>query len=459
MSRKEQKQIKPFDPKRFGVKWSSHYTSIILHTTMIGYLTYYCTNSLGLSAGLTGMILLISKILDAFTDAVGALVIERTDTKMGKARPYVLMMPLCWILTLIFFSQPIIASTTGKAFFLFFMYFMINSVCLTMVNVAEPVFLARALENPDDSSSVLSVSGLIASVIAIVAGVVLPILLEKWENIPHGWLMLTAVVAIPGIVLSLIRFFSVHEKKDATYSVEEKPKFKVKDYFRVLGQNKHVLLLLLVQIMYGLSSGTGPATTYYFKYVIGSIGMSGLVGAFCIPGMLTLALVPKLKQKMPVKKIMMFGLAIGSLGGALRLIPSIPVLCVASVFSAIGALPVGMLMPAMLIDCMDLHEWKTGERVEAVFGSMNSLANKLGVGLSSALLGGVLSIAGFNADLEIQTASANTAIIFAYAAIPMILYAVMLLLLFLYKADRDLPQARAALAAEKTKNTNPREVK
>lgn len=69
-------------------------------------ITYYCTNSLGLSPGIVGTLLLVSKLFDGFTDLIAGLIIDKTKTKYGKARPYELCILGVWICTVLLFSTP-----------------------------------------------------------------------------------------------------------------------------------------------------------------------------------------------------------------------------------------------------------------------------------------------------------------------------------------------------------------
>lgn len=133
------------------------------------------------------------------------------------------------------------------------------------------------------------------------------------------------------------------------------------------------------------------------------------------------------------------------IGCALRSIPSIPVLMVSAILTAIASIPTGMMLPSLLIDCMDYNEWKTGERVEAVFSSMNSVSTKIGSGMASVLAGFIMGIAGYNGMHDVQTARANTSIVALYAWIPMVMFVVMILLMRFYRIDKEMVQARKEL--------------
>ena len=432
-------------PKFFNLKWSTHQISFALHFLLIGYLTYYCTNIMGMSAGLVGVVLLVSKLFDGITDILAAIIIERTNSKMGKGRPYVLFMPVVWIFTVIIFSAPPMGQF-GKAFFIFSLYFMINSVGITLVNTAEPVYLARSLENPEDSAVVLSMSGLLATVAGIVGGIAIPLLITKFEANSMGWTIIALIFAIPGAILSIIRFTTVKEldhKKNATVS----EKYGISDMLKILGNNRHVILLIIIQMLANVFSGLGSAVmTYYFQYIVGNISSQAIVTAAGVIGMLALLVLPYLFKKYSVKQIMMAGMLIGVIGCLLRLSSAIPVLVISSIFTYMAVIPTGMLLPSLLIDCMDYNEWKSGSRVEAVFGAMNALSSKVGSGVASVLVGIVMGLAGYDGTLAVQSAAANHAIIALYAWVPAIMFVIMFILTRNYNIDKEMPQVRKELA-------------
>ena len=435
-------------PKGFNLKWSTHQISFSMHFLILGYLTYYCTNRLEMAPAAVGVILLISKLFDGVTDVIAAVVIERTKSKMGKGRPYVLLMPVVWVLTVLIFSTPEFGQA-GKAFFIFALYFMINSVGVTLVSAAEPVYLARSLKNPEDSAVVLSLSGFAATIAGIIGGIMIPLLITHFENGSMGWTWISLIFAVPGMILSFLRVALVKERDDILVETVSE-KFGFKDMFKVLMDNRHVILLVVVQMLANVFSGLGTAVmTYYFQYIVGNINSQALVTAAGVVGMLVLVFMPQLFKRFSVKQVMLAFMLVGAVGCLLRMIPVVPVLMISSMMTYAAVIPTGMLMPSLLIDCMDYNEWKSGKRVEAVFGAMNSLASKVGSGMASVLAGVVMGLAGYDGSLAVQSAAANQSIIALYGWIPAIMFVIMFLLTRKYKIDEMMPQVRRELEERK----------
>ncbi len=434
-------------PKSYIPAWSAQAISYAIAFLVLGNITYYCTNGIGLNPGLVGVILLVSKLFDGVTDLIAAVIIERTRTRWGKGRPYVLLMVAAWIFIIMMFSTPNFG-TVGKALFIFITYFMANSVCITLVNGAEPVHMARSLKNPEDSSTVLSISGLIASIAATIVGIIFPLLIANVSVTEHGWTKIALMLGIPSMILSYFRFAFIKEREDFTEAEKNTTeRFGFKDMIKVVAANSHVLILVLVQILANVFSGLGSGVgTYFFQYIMGDISLGSLVGLTSIIGMLTLLFVPALIQKSSVKKVMQIGILLGLAGNIIRSVPMLPTLMLGNLLTSIAVIPTGMLLPSLLIDCMDYNEWKTGKRVEAIFGSLNAFAMKLGSGISSVLVGAVMAMTGFNAQLEVQNTATNAGIIALYAVIPAVMFLIMFLALRKYKIDEQMGQVRAELA-------------
>lgn len=138
---KEKKDRLPFWKP---LAWSSRAVSLSLNVILMGYLTFYCTDILGLAATAVGMVMLFSKLLDGVTDLVVGFIIEKTHTRWGKGRPYELFVFGLWLFTILLFNVPANLSVTGKYVYIFIMFMLANSICYTFVSGCEAVYLVRA---------------------------------------------------------------------------------------------------------------------------------------------------------------------------------------------------------------------------------------------------------------------------------------------------------------------------
>ena len=130
-----------------------------------------------LNAGLVGTLLLVSKLFDGVTDLVAGFLVDRTNTKLGRARPYDITYALFALFTLFLFNTPRMGKTL-MAVYVFVMYTLIFSVFQTLYSCASTVYLSRVIETDENRVKVNSISSVISAVIAIIVGIALPLLIE-----------------------------------------------------------------------------------------------------------------------------------------------------------------------------------------------------------------------------------------------------------------------------------------
>lgn len=197
-------------PKYFKWAWSSRGLSLALNAILIMQLTYYCTDMLGMKPTLIGTLLLASKLFDGVTDLVVGFIIDKTNTKFGKARPYEICILFAWLLTILMFSTPNFG-TVGKAVFIFIMYTLINSICATFLNGGDAVYLARSVRNEANRVSVMSFNGGLIMLCSIVVSMLLPQLIAGIGSTKAGWTVIVASLGIPLAIIGMFRFLFVKE--------------------------------------------------------------------------------------------------------------------------------------------------------------------------------------------------------------------------------------------------------
>ena len=126
-------------PFWFTLAWSSRGVANAINVIMVGYVTFYCTDMLGLNAIVVGGMLVASKIIDAFTDLGIGYIIDRTHTRFGKARPYEIFIVLEWLFTILLFSVPNV-SQTMQYVYVFILYVLVNAICVTALGGSDAVY-------------------------------------------------------------------------------------------------------------------------------------------------------------------------------------------------------------------------------------------------------------------------------------------------------------------------------
>lgn len=151
----KEKRVKNPDKKLgFGrlALWSTSSASVALSALMLGFVTVYCTDTLGLEPVIVGTVFLVSKLVDGATDLIAGVIIDKTKTRWGKGRPYEIFMLFLWLSTWSLFSVPEQLSAVAKHAWAFFMYVFMNAVCTTFLNGNNVVYMVRAFKTKEQQA-------------------------------------------------------------------------------------------------------------------------------------------------------------------------------------------------------------------------------------------------------------------------------------------------------------------
>ncbi|MBD3949111.1 MFS transporter [Tuanshanicoccus lijuaniae] len=428
--------------------WSTRGVSLSCNIVIVGYLTYYCTNVLAMPASLVGTILLVSKLFDGFTDLIAGYIIDNTNTKLGKARPYEVSIIFVWLTTLLMFSCPNLGMV-GKSIWIFATYTLANSVFATLLNASESVYISRAVKSDMARNILVSVNGIIIMFGSIIVSTVFPILIGTLGTSPEGWQKMIAIFALPLGTIGIGRFLFVKERTDAVAA--QNHRVDMKTLINALKSNKFIFLLAGAVLLYNFINSVGTVGTYYFQYIVGDVKKASIVGLISLITPLVLIFMPAILKRLTFSKVVSVGAMLGIFGNVIKGLAgsNMGLIIVGNLLGVLAALPLSFYAPVMVISCMDYSEWKNGERVEGAFSAVNGFASKVGAGLSSVVTGFVMGIARFDGTLAVQSDAANNAIIALYSWIPAIFFAVIIVLMKFYKLDDMMPQISADLEARR----------
>lgn len=191
------------------------------NAVILGYLTYYCTNILGMPATLAGTLLLASKLLDSVTDLVAGYIVDNTNTRFGKARPYEVSIFGVWITTFLMFSCPGLGMT-GKSIWIFATYTFVNSVFATLLNASESVYISRAVKTDNARNILVTVNGFVIMIGSVFISTIFPILMGTLGTTRGGRSKMIAIFALPLGMIGIGRFLFVKEREDAISAQSQK---------------------------------------------------------------------------------------------------------------------------------------------------------------------------------------------------------------------------------------------
>lgn len=447
-------------PLWFSLAWSSRGVSAALNVILVAYTSFYASDILGLNIRIVGTMLLLSKVIDAFTDLGIGFIIDKTNTRWGKARPYEFFIILEWIFAAMLFATPDIGKT-GQYIWIFVMYVLINAICMTALGGSDAVYMSRTFTTDNNRIKAMSVNGVVVMLFSIIFNIVAPQFINNVGTSKTGWMKLAINMAVPLALIGILRFFFCKEiSTEHTKEESEEKKsadqetLTLKETMKALFKNKYLFLLAGMMFITSIINNLGPVATYYFKYMIGDIGALSIVNLTALITPLMLIIFPVLSRKLGTTKLLQLSMIFGIIGMLIRTIGGVNIitLLIGSGLSSIAVLPISMMINTYIIDCMDYGAWKTGMRVEGMISSVINFAGKVGTGVAAGLIGLVMGVAGYDGTLAVQSQSANRAIIAMYNIFPLILYVVMFILAMMYRMDKLKPQMKADLAKNTEKS-------
>ncbi|MDX8047219.1 MFS transporter [Gracilibacillus sp. S3-1-1] len=426
------------------------FASNLVFAAVSSFLLFYYTDIAGASAAIVGTILLVSRILDGFTDiGMGALV-DKTNTKHGKARPWLMWMAIPYAISaFLLFTVPDFGPV-GMLIYIAITYNVVH-VIYTAINIPYGVLNARITQDQYERST-LNIFRMFMAMVAnlIILNLTIP-LVEMLGGGKQGWSLTFAIFGILAGIIFLITFATTKERVTAVQQTDATIPFK--SGFQSLMKNKYWgLALLFALVTYTANGLNGGLGVYYADYIlqnpalVGPLGLAGL-----LPAMIGLLFVAPIIKRFGKRNAMIAGMLFGLLGTVVILIDpaSFTFVLVGSVIRGIGGIPVAASFFAMLADTIEYGEWKTGIRAEGLVYSAGSFGTKVGMGLGAAIMGWCLSLSGYVGGAVEQSSSATSMIIFLFVWVPVIFTVIQLIILAFYKLDKIYPKLLEELQARK----------
>lgn len=457
------KQSETRSPKKSSagrsLAWTTRNISQTISILLVAYISFYCTDILGMNIGIVGTMLLASKVIDALTDLGAGYLVDRTHTRFGKARPYEVFIIFQWLTTILIFAVPHVGRTMQYVY-VFIMYVLANAVCMTALGAADSVYMARAFTNEADRTKTLSITGIFIMVISIVFNIIFPQFVNSAAGATQaGWVKISILIGVPLTLIGVLRFVFVKEvvADDAVVEnndpTEKKQELSVGQSASLLFKNKYALIVIALMFITYFINNMGTINTYYFKYLMGDVGLMSMAGFTALATPVLLIFFPALSKKWGTTKIMRVCFLIGIIGMVIRTIggQNMTTIMIGTLFATVSVIPISVMINAYLIECMDYGEWVNGTRIEGLIASTSNFAEKLGSALASGAVG-LLALVGYDGTLAVQSAAANRAIFGLYNILPLVLYVVMFVLSLVYKMDTIRPQMMEDLAKKHENN-------
>lgn len=368
------------------------------------YLLYFYTDVMGLTPTQAGLVFFIASMWDAVSDPVMGWLIEKTRTRWGKYRPYLLLaaVPFAASFAAIFY----VPDLTGTNLFAWALVLhIVFRTFYTAVYMPYTGLIARLSKDADERASIAGVKSVFISLAAIsVSYLGLPaVTYFGGEDEARGFLRVALVCASLGIIALWVCFLVTRET--VTPERLRRPAVKPSDMVKALVGNKAFLLIFVGVLLFtGCYTIMNKTIVYFFKYDIGDRDAARwALSAIALAGILSPAIWVPISHWTSKKTVWIAGCLLASVGLiSIYVVDTRGIGPMVAMFFVTGCGIHGFLMTfyAMVADSADYGEWKSGHRVEAPLFGLVSLANKTSLAVGTWALAMLLEGVGFRANVE-----------------------------------------------------------
>ena len=426
----EKKYLKWYNMVGYG---SGDIAGNVVYALLTSFVMIYLTNTVGLKAGIVGTFIAVSKIFDGFTDVFIGSMIDKTKSRMGKARPWMLWGFFgCAITLFAVFAIPTSLGKTAQYAWFFIAYTLLNAVFYTANNIAYSALTALVTKNSKERVQMGSFRFIFAFSTSLLIQTITVGAVDALGGGAVGWRTMAIIYCIVGIITNSIAVYSVKElpeeelNKDVNEDKEEK--LTLIQSAKLLITNKYYIMICGVYVLQQLYGAMINIGIYFMTYVLLNKNLFGVFSwAVNIPLIIALVFTPALVAKWKgMYKLNKYSYMIATIGRLLVVVAgymgSVPLMLLFTAIAALGQGPWQGDMNAVIASCSEYTYLKTGKRVDGTMYSCTSLGVKIGGGLGTAIAGWMLDLSGFvNGDMAVQPDSCIHMMYFMYLWLPFIM--------------------------------------
>lgn len=414
-----------------------------------GLIVYFYTNVIGISAGLVGTILLLSRIFDGISDLAIAQIMDKVNSKHGKARAWILWMSIPYGLSAIaLFSVPAGATTAVQAIYIFITYNLCTTVVYTALNLPY-ASMAPMMTNDDGDLAKLNLFRMSMSPIGnmIVTACTLPFI-NKLGGDQRAWIIVTVIYAVIAFGMLMWTFFGCKERFHSTAAKEAEGL----PFLTRLGaalHNKYFIMLILTMVAVSLYQNVnGTCSTYYAQYILGNAERMGVMQTVeKIPWILGVIFLAPFIQRFGKRNLVLAGAVLCVAAQAILIVApaNYTLVLVSAALRGLGEAPFYGCIFTMIADTIEFGHWKTGIRVHALLFSAFTVGQKFGGGIAGWAIGQLMDASGFTGlASEIPSAVHMVQNLYIYGTI--IAWAAVVIFMLFYHLDQQYDSIVADLA-------------
>ena len=466
----------------------------VVYVLLSAFLMIYLTDTAGLNPGVIGTLMMVSRIFDGFSDVIFGTLLDRTSTRMGKARPWMLWGFVgCAAMIIAIFAIPTGIGTVGGYIWFFIAYTLLNSVFYTANNIAYSALTALVTRNSAERVQMGSIRFIFAFGTNLLIQSVTIQGVETFGGGAQGWRAIAIIYALIGLAVNTLAVFSVRElpeeelegdgpdagagdgsdagagnstnagagrqegqgagRQEVESTAEERP--TMRESARMLLSNRYYLIILGIFLLPQIFTAMLNMGIFFMKYILGDAKLLGVFAwAINVPLIVGLLVTPVVVDRFKeMYRVNIWGYVIAVVGRLGVLVAaymgSVPLMLALSALASLGMSPLQGTLNAMIAEISEYTWLRTGKRIDGLMFSCTSLGVKVGGGVGTALAGWLLAASGYVRDAPVQPDSTVQMLYVMYVWLPLIANALILLLLTRLDVERVNTRLRAD-AADKT---------
>ena len=429
---KEKTYLKWYNKIGYG---SGDIAGNVVYALLSAFVMIFLTDTVGMNAGVVGTLIAVSKLFDGVSDIFFGSLIDKTHSRMGKARPWMFYGYFgCAICLVAIFCIPAGSGAAVQYAWFFIAYTLLNAGFYTANNIAYSALTALITKNNHERVQMGSIRFMFAFGTSMLIQTITVGLVAHFGGGAAAWRTVAIIYAIVGIISNTLSVMSVRELspeelaegEEVQEQADAEEKYTLVDAFKLLIQNKYYLMICASYILMQIYTATLNMGIYYMTYVLKNANLLGVFSwAINIPMIIGLLFTPTLVAKFGgMYKLNLMGYTLGTIGRLGVVIAgylgSVPLMLACTAIAAIGMSPLQGDMNALIATCSEYTFLTHGKRVDGTMYSCTSLGTKLGGGIGTALAGWLLAFSGYVGGAAQQSASTMNMLHVMYLWMPMI---------------------------------------
>lgn len=460
-----------------GEKWLGYLVgpagALLLNAVLASYLNVYYTDVLKLTGVWGGTFLMIfpivSKIIDAITNIAMGQIIDRTHTKQGKARPWLLLSAILMPITGILLFVVPKASETVQVIWVMLSYNLFYSFAFTIYNMSHTLMVPLSTRNTTQRGS-LSVFNNVANVMitGMIVALVFPMVVMPMLGANQGlWIAVMSGISILVLPLTLLEYYYTKERvteESADAPMEAKP---IREQLNAVLHDKYWVLIIAYYVVYTIGVCFKNASlVYYCNYVLGTYNdgitqtMVSVIGG--IPMGIGIFAVWPLAKKFGKRNVTLVGFILYAIGGAICLINphNMVIVLIGQFIKNIGGLPCAYVFMALFADVLDHIEWKYCFRCDGLSTSIYTIIATVCVGVASGIMNLCLAKTGYAAPVfdEVtkvttgfaQNAATQNVFIFFFLGLEVITAVILVFILKFLNVEKNIDREQAEIKSRQS---------